>query len=255
MTGSEKKLQTLINRAARIVFFGGAGVSTGSRIPYIRSENGIVRNAFHGLTMEMILSVSCFHLHPDLFYEYYRKNLLFPDAVPNAAHLKLAEMEAAHRLSALITQNVDGLHKKAGSRAVYPLHGSIYENICMDCGHVYGIEPVVHSTGVPKCSICGGTIRPGITLYGEAPDPLVMRGACREISRADLLIVGGTSLTVEPAASCISYFRSSSLVTINESALELDTRATLAIHGPIEEVLGEICIEPRSVQEHRNWWS
>ena len=250
-----KKLQELVDRSKQIVFFGGAGVSTGSSIPDFRGANGLEQKQFCGLTMEMILSTSFFHMHPDLFYRYYREHLLFPDAEPNAAHLKLAEMEAKHCLSAVVTQNIDGLHKKAGSRSVFPLHGSIFDNFCMECGRRYGTEVITQTDALPVCETCGSLIRPGITLYGEAPDPLVMRGACREIARADLLIVGGTSLTVEPAASCLSYSRGAQMVVINESPLAVEQRAALVIHGRIEEVLDRIRVEPRKAVKKANWWS
>jgi len=250
------ELQRLIEKASRIVFFGGAGVSTGSHIPDFRGANGLEKvSEYEGLTMEMILSTSFFHLHPDLFYAYYRKYLLFPDAVPNQAHLKLAEMERKNCLSAVVTQNIDGLHQKAGSRAVFPLHGSIYDNVCMECGRTCSIDTVLRSENVPRCQSCGGVIRPGITLYGEAPDPLVMRGACREIARSDLLIVAGTSLTVEPAASCLSYFHGKALVVINEDPLKIEREAALVIRGRVEEVLGEIRVPERPQRVRRNWWS
>ncbi|MBQ9007913.1 MAG: NAD-dependent protein deacylase [Clostridia bacterium] len=253
---NENELQNLIEKASRIVFFGGAGVSTGSRIPDFRGANGLEKEtAYGGLTMEMILSKSFFHLHPDLFYEYYREHLLFPDAMPNPAHLVLAEMERKNCLAAVVTQNIDGLHQKAGSRAVYPLHGSIFDNYCLECGRRCALEVVLRSEGVPRCPSCGGVIRPGITLYGEAPDPLVMRGACREIARCDLLIVAGTSLRVEPAASCLSYFHGKALVVINEEPLEIDQRATLCIHGRVEEVLGTLRVPEKPKGVRKNWWS
>lgn len=255
MQADTEKLQNLVDQAKQIVFFGGAGVSTGSSIPDFRGKNGLEQQQFHGLTMGMILSTSFFHMHPDLFYQYYRANLLFTDARPNAAHLKLAEMEDKHCLSAVVTQNIDGLHKKAGSRAVFPLHGSIFDNYCLECGKHYGPEVIAGSSGLPVCEVCGGVIRPGITLYGEAPDPLVMRGACREIARADLLIVAGTSLTVEPAASCLSYYRGTQMVIINESPLSIEQRAALVIHGRVEEVLEQIHVLPRKAVKKANWWS
>ncbi len=253
---NENKLQEMIEKSTRIVFFGGAGVSTGSRIPDFRGVNGLEKEtAYGGLTMEMILSKSFFYLHPDLFYRYYREHLLCPDAVPNQAHLKLAEMEMKNCLAAVVTQNIDGLHQKAGSRSVYPLHGSIYDNVCMECGRPCSFETVLETEGVPKCPSCGGVIRPGITLYGEAPDTLVMRGACREIARCDLLIVAGTSLTVEPASSCLSYFHGKTLVVINEEPLAIEKEAALSIRGRVEEILDGIQVPERPQRVRKNWWS
>ncbi|MBR5302723.1 MAG: NAD-dependent protein deacylase [Clostridia bacterium] len=235
-------LQAMIDKARRIAFFGGAGVSTASGIPDFTGENGLYRQKYGGLTPEMMLSQSFFYLHPDLFYEFYREHMIRPDASPNAAHLKLAELEKAGKLSALITQNIDGLHRQAGNRFVYELHGSVHENRCIECGRFFSLDFVLSSQGVPKCPDCGGVIKPSVVLYGEGLDHYVSTGACREISRCDLLIVAGTSLTVEPAASMLAYFRGGSqkLAIINLHETQADARASLVIRGNVEKVLDAI---------------
>ena len=189
-------LQEIVDRCKRIAFFGGAGVSTASGIPDFRGKDGLYAQRFGALTPEMMLSASFFYLHPDVFFDFYRAFMLHPDAQPNAAHEKLAELERAGRLSALITQNIDGLHRAAGSRLVYELHGSVHENVCMDCGRRYDLAWLLGTQGVPRCEDCGGIVKPGVVLYGEGLDPHVCAGACREIARCDALIVAGTSLTV-----------------------------------------------------------
>ena len=238
-----KTLQQIIDRARRIVFFGGAGVSTASGIPDFRSSDGLFKQQYGDLTPEMMLSQSFFYLHPDLFYEFYREHMLHPGAQPNGAHRKLFQLEKAGRLSALITQNIDGLHRQAGNRYIYELHGSVHENRCIECGRFYGLDKILQTQGVPKCD-CGGVIKPSVVLYGEALDHYVSTGACREISRCDLLIVAGTSLTVEPAASMLSYFRSgrSRLTIINQSETQADHRANLVIRGDIEKVMDAIAV-------------
>lgn len=237
-----KTLQEIVDQGKRIVFFGGAGVSTASGIPDFR--NGLYKNDYQGLTPEMILSQSFFYLHPDVFFKFYRAYMLHPDAQPNAAHRKLYELERAGKLSGLVTQNIDGLHRKAGNRLVYELHGSVHENHCMECGRYYGLEWMLNTQGVPKCESCGGVVKPSVVLYGEGLDHFVSTGACREISRCDTLIVAGTSLTVEPAASFLRYFRGGSreLVVINNEETSADSRATLVIRGSVEEALGSISV-------------
>lgn len=232
------KLQAMLDQAKRVVFFGGAGVSTASGIPDFRSEDGLYAREFEGLTPEMILSQSFFYLHPDAFFRFFRAYMIHPDAQPNAVHRKLAELERKGKLAGLVTQNIDGLHRKAGNRLVYELHGSIYENNCMECGRPYDLAYVLHADGVPKCGSCGGVVKPSVVLYGEGLDHYVSTGACREISRCDLLIVAGTSLTVEPAASMLSYFRGGfrKLVVINREETAADERADLVIRGNVEEV-------------------
>ncbi|MBR4038732.1 MAG: NAD-dependent protein deacylase [Clostridia bacterium] len=237
-------LQAMIDRAKRIVFFGGAGVSTASGIPDFTGEDGLYRRRFGGLTPQMMLSQSFFYLHPDVFYEFYRGYMLHPEAAPNAAHRKLAQLEQAGKLSGLVTQNIDGLHRKAGSRLVYELHGSVHENHCIECGRFFDLKYMLAAQGVPKCPSCGGVIKPGVVLYGEPLDHYVSTGACREISRCDLLIVAGTSLTVEPAASMLAYFRGGSrkLVVINREETQADERASLVIRGDIEKVMDAVAI-------------
>jgi len=237
-----RRLQDMIRAAKRIVFFGGAGVSTASGIPDFRSGDGLYAKEFEGLTAEMMLSQSFFYLHPDAFFRFYRAYMVHPEAQPNAVHRKLAALERAGKLSGLVTQNIDGLHRKAGNRLVYELHGSVHENRCIECGWFYGLDDMLHADGVPKCESCGGVVKPSVVLYGEALDHYVSTGACREIARCDLLIVAGTSLTVEPAASMLTYFRGGfrKLVVINRETTPADDRADLVIRGNVEDVFDAI---------------
>lgn len=235
-------LQQLIDQAKRIVFFGGAGVSTASGIPDFTGEDGLYRQQYGDLTPEMMLSQSFFYLHPDRFYQFYRAHMLHPQAQPNAAHRKLAELERAGKLTGLITQNIDGLHRQAGSRLVYELHGSVHENHCIECGRFYGLDYILGCEGVPRCASCGGVVKPSVVLYGEPLDHYVSTGACREISRCDLLLVAGTSLTVEPAASMLAYFRGGyrRLAVINREETQADGRASLVIHDDVSKVMEAI---------------
>ena len=235
-------LQAMVDKAKRITFFGGAGVSTASGIPDFTGDHGLYRQKYGDLTPQMMLSQSFFYLHPDLFYVFYREHMLHPEAQPNAAHRKLAQLEKAGKLSALITQNIDGLHKQAGNRYVYELHGSVHENRCIECGRFFPLNYILTAQGVPKCPDCGGVIKPSVVLYGEGLDHCVPTGACREIARCDLLIVAGTSLTVEPAASMLSYFRGGlrKLVVINRDETQADARASLVIRSDIEKVMDAI---------------
>ena len=235
-----QELQQIVDRAKRLVFFGGAGVSTASGIPDFRGEDGLYRQQFGELTPEMMLSQSFFYLHPDAFFAFYRQYMLHPDARPNAAHRKLAQLEHAGRLTGLVTQNIDGLHRMAGNRLVYEIHGTVHENACIDCGRPYSLAWLLGTQGVPRCEDCGGVVKPSVVLYGEAPDHYAMTGACREISRCDTLIVAGTSLNVEPAASCLEYFHGKALVVINREQTPADARATLVVRGDVAEVMGEI---------------
>ena len=232
------ELQAIIDRSKRIVCFTGAGLSTPSGIPDFRSEGGLFSEEFEGLTPEMILSQSFFYLHPERFFRFYRARMLYPGAQPNAAHRALFALEQAGKLRGVVTQNVDGLHKRAGNRLVYEVHGSVWENYCMDCNAFYGLEKVLHSEGVPRCDRCGGVIKPWVVLYGEAPDKYTCMGACREISNCDTLIVAGTSLSVEPAASFLGYFHGKNLVVVNREPTPADDRATLVIRGNVEEIIG-----------------
>jgi len=236
------RLREIIRRGRRIVFFGGAGVSTESGIPDFRGTDGLFRETYGDLTPEMMLSQSFFYLHPAQFFAFYRTHMLHPDAKPNAAHRKLFELEQAKKLRGVVTQNIDGLHRLAGNRLVYEIHGSVHENYCMDCSCQYDLNWLLSTEGVPKCEKCGGIVKPYVVLYGEAPDKYTCMGACREISNCDVLIVAGTSLEVEPAASFIDYFHGRELVIINREETRADNRATLVIRGNIAEVMDSIVI-------------
>lgn len=231
-------LQEIVDRGRRIVFFGGAGVSTESGIPDFRSQDGLYRQRYK-YPPEVILSRTFFELHPAEFFDFYRAKMLCLDAKPNAAHLKLAEMERKGKLHGLVTQNIDGLHRAAGSRELFELHGCVHRNYCMDCGRLYDAQFILHSTGIPRCA-CGGVVKPDVVLYEEPLDEATARGAMRVISEADVLIVAGTSLNVYPAAGYLSYFRGRDLVVINRDATPADADAALVIREPVGKVLGEI---------------
>ena len=233
-----KTLQEIIDKGKRIVFFGGAGVSTESGIPDFRSVDGLY-NQKYAYPPETILSDTFFYTHTEEFFAFYRDKMLFPDAEPNAAHKKLYELEQAGKLRGIVTQNIDGLHRKAGNKLVYELHGTVVQNTCLECGKKYGLDFILNTTGVPRCA-CGGVVKPDVVLYGESLDQPTILGACREISRADVLIVAGTSLTVQPAASFLDYFSGRDLVVINRDATSADSRATLVLHERVGEVLGKI---------------
>ena len=237
MTGTEK-LQELIDRSARIVFFGGAGVSTESGIPDFRSVDGLY-NQQYKYPPETIISHTFFTRRPEEFYEFYRAKMLAPDAKPNPAHLKLAEMEAAGRLSAVITQNIDGLHQKAGSRNVLELHGSVLRNYCERCHKFYDAEYILNSQGVPQCS-CGGSVKPDVVLYEEGLDNETITRAVEYISKADVLIIGGTSLAVYPAAGLIDYYRGNKLVLVNKTPTPRDREADLVVQGSIGEIFSRL---------------
>lgn len=233
-----RKLKELVDSSDNIVFFGGAGVSTESGIPDFRSVDGLYHQQYR-YPPETILSHSFYTAHKTEFYDFYRAKMLAPDAQPNAAHRKLAQWEAQGKLKAVITQNIDGLHQKAGSREVLELHGSVLRNYCERCGKFYGLDAILHSTGVPKCT-CGGDIKPDVVLYEEGLDEHVMQKALDYISRADMLIIGGTSLVVYPAAGLVRYYRGNKLVVINKGVIEADLGADLVINGPIGQVLSQI---------------
>lgn len=234
-----EQLKQWIDGCSRIVFFGGAGVSTESNIPDFRSTDGLY-NQQYDYPPETILSHTFYVRKTEEFYRFYRNKMLAPGAKPNKAHLALAKLEREGRLKAVITQNIDGLHQAAGSREVLELHGSVHRNHCLRCGKFYGLEAIENSSGIPRCS-CGGMIKPDVVLYEEGLDMDVLNRAVNYISRADVLIVGGTSLTVYPAARLIDYYRGHKLVLINRDATALDSRADLVISGKIGEVLGEAC--------------
>lgn len=233
-----EKLQKMIDESSSIVFFGGAGVSTESGIPDFRSVDGLYHQKYD-YPPETILSHTFYRTRPEEFYKFYRDKMLCLDAKPNAAHLKLAELEAAGKLKAVITQNIDGLHQAAGSKCVYELHGSVLRNYCEECGSFYGAEYILASEGVPKCS-CGGPIKPDVVLYEEGLDNQVLSGAIKAISQADMLIIGGTSLVVYPAAGLIDYYSGSRLVLINKAPTSRDSMADLVISGAIGEILSQI---------------
>ena len=238
MTESVKKLKEWVDTAQRIVFFGGAGVSTESGIPDFRSTGGLYHQEW-AYPPEVILSHSFYKSNPEEFFRFYRAKMLAPAAEPNDAHRKLAEWEARGILSAVVTQNIDGLHQAAGSQRVYELHGSVHRNYCEKCGKFYGLDFILRSTGVPRCE-CGGTVKPDVVLYEEGLDGDVMSDAVNSIARADLLIIGGTSLNVWPAAGLINYFQGSRLALINKSAVARDLSAGLVITDPIGEVMAQL---------------
>lgn len=230
-------LKQWLAESNNIVFFGGAGVSTESKIPDFRSTDGLY-NQQYAYPPEVILSHTFYMKKTEEFYRFYRNKMLFPDAEPNRAHLALAKLEAQGKLKAVVTQNIDGLHQAAGSKEVMELHGSVLRNYCMRCGKFYGVDTILHSDGVPTCS-CGGTIKPDVVLYEEGLDQKTIQKSVNYIANADMLIIGGTSLTVYPAAGLIDYYRGNKLVLINKSVTPMDNRADLVISGPIGEILGE----------------
>lgn len=231
-------LQQIIDEGKRIVFFGGAGVSTESGIPDFRSEDGLYRQKYD-YPPEIILSRTFFDLHPDEFYRFYRDKMLALDAKPNAAHKKLYELEKSGKLAGIVTQNIDGLHQQAGNKLVFELHGSVHRNYCMDCGKFYDARFILESKGIPRCE-CGGVVKPDVVLYEEGLDPATTRGAMRVISMADVLIIAGTSLQVYPAAGYVDLFRGRDLVLINRDATPMDSRAGLVIHDSVGKVLSAI---------------
>ncbi len=236
-----RKLQEIIDDSRRIVFFGGAGVSTESGIPDFRSAEGIYHQHYK-YAPEQVVSHSFFKAHPDVFYEFYKEKMMCLEAEPNAAHRKLAQLEEAGRLTAVITQNIDGLHQMAGSKKVYELHGSIHRNYCQKCGRFYDAAYVKASPGIPRCE-CGGIIKPDVVLYEESLDSMTIEKSVRAIAEADTLIIGGTSLVVYPAAGFIDYCRGKRLVGINRSATAREVGAELSISAPIGEILGQIKVK------------
>ena len=229
------RLQEIIDDSENIVFFGGAGVSTESGIPDFRSADGIYHQQYR-YSPEQIVSHSFFMRNTEAFYEFYKEKMMFLEAKPNAAHLKLAQLEAEGKLKAVITQNIDGLHQAAGSKNVWELHGSIHRNYCRKCGKFYDASYVKNADGVPRCE-CGSLIKPDVVLYEEGLDSGVIEHSIRAICEADTLIIGGTSLVVYPAAGFIDYFRGKHLVVINKSATAKEVRAELTIAAPIGEVM------------------
>ena len=233
-------LQEIIDDSSRIVFFGGAGVSTESGIPDFRSADGLYSQKYK-YPPEQIVSHSFYEMKTAEFYEFYRDRMIFPDALPNPAHLKLAELEKAGKLSAVITQNIDGLHQAAGSKNVIELHGSVHRNYCVKCGKFYALSAVTEADGIPVCE-CGGRIKPDVVLYEESLKTEDIERAVTEISKADCLIIGGTSLAVYPAAGLVRYFNGKYLVVINKSELHTDKSADLVINDSIGEVFSKITL-------------
>ncbi len=238
MTDSVKTLKQWIENSDNVVFFGGAGVSTESGIPDFRSVDGLY-NLKYDYPPETIISHTFFMRDPEEFYRFYKDKMIYTDAKPNACHLKLAKLEAEGKLKAVITQNIDGLHQLAGSREVLELHGTIHKNRCMHCGKKYELEYIVSSDGVPKCS-CGGTVKPEVVLYEEGLDDNTVRKSVEYIRNADILIIGGTSLTVYPAAGLLQYYRGDKLVLINKSPTPYDSDADLLIADKIGEVFSQL---------------
>ena len=241
-----QQLQQKINAAHRIVFFGGAGVSTESGIPDFRSQDGLYHQQYD-VPPETILSRTYFDRHPAEFYRFYRNKMICLTAKPNAAHKKLAELEQAGRLLAIVTQNIDGLHQMAGSRNVLELHGSVHRNICRSCGAVYDAEWVMMTNGIPHCDKCGGMVKPDVVLYEESLSEDVLTRSISAIASADLLIVGGTSLVVYPAAGLLRYFQGDSLVLINRDATQMDKMADLCIRDAIGAVMEQIQVPEKEV--------
>ena len=232
-------LRTWINESDNIVFFGGAGVSTESGIPDFRSVDGLYHQQYD-YPPETILSHTFFQRNTEEFYRFYRAKMLVLDAKPNAAHKKLAEWEQQGKLKAVVTQNIDGLHQAAGSKVVYELHGSVHRNYCQKCGAFYDARYMLESTEIPRCEKCGGLIKPDVVLYEEGLDQATINGAVHAISQADVLIIGGTSLTVYPAAGLIDYYNGNKLVLINKSVTPMDSRADLLVQGPIGEIFSQL---------------
>ena len=233
-------LKHLIDQSKKIVFLGGAGLSTESGIPDFRSSDGVFKAVkAYGVPPETLLSIDFFEDYPEIFYDYYKKFLIYPDAKPNKAHLALAKLEQDGKLNAIVTQNIDGLHQAAGSKHVCELHGSIYRNHCTKCRRFYSLEQIMRMQGVPTCE-CGGIIKPDVVLYGEGLDNSVVTDAIRAIREADTMIVGGTSLAVYPAAGLIDYFRGDNLIVINLSPTPRDREATICVHEKIGEALSFI---------------
>ncbi len=241
MDNEIKKLKKIIDESSNIVFFGGAGVSTESGIPDFRSANGLYNQDYgRELSPEEMISHTFYVNHTEQFFEFYRDKLIYKDAEPNDCHKALAELEKRGKVKAVVTQNIDGLHQKAGSKVVYELHGSTLRNYCERCHAFYGVDKILESKGVPVCDKCGGRVKPDVVLYEEGLDSDVIDGAVRAISRADTLIVGGTTLIVYPAAGLIRYFRGRNLVLINMSSTGADSEADLVIRQPIGKVFRQV---------------
>lgn len=241
MSNELLEFQNIINTHNNIVFFGGAGVSTESGIPDFRSVDGLY-NQQYDYPPETILSHTFYRRNIKEFYRFYHNKMLFPNAKPNAAHIALAKLEAMGKVNAVITQNIDGLHQAAGSKNVYELHGSVLRNYCEDCGAFYGLDYIMQTDGVPKCSKCGDTIKPDVVLYEEGLNQNIINGAVNHIRKADVLIIGGTSLAVYPAAGLIDYFSGDKLIVINMAPTPRDSMANLTIKEPIGQVFSSLSL-------------
>ena len=240
MSTEIEKLTQILKESNNIVFFGGAGVSTASGIPDFRSSNGLWNEKLKiNFAPEQLVSHTFFMRYPEEFFKFYKDKLIYPHAKPNGCHIALAKLEKMGKLKAVVTQNIDGLHQAAGSKVVYELHGSVLRNYCMSCNAFYDEKFIMESKDVPTCTKCGGKVKPDVVLYEEGLDDNVIRGAVDAISKADTLIIGGTSLVVYPAAGLIDYFRGKNLVLINKSSTSADNKADLVIHEAIGKVLGE----------------
>ena len=241
MTEEIRELVDIIKGSDNIVFFGGAGVSTESNIPDFRSADGLWNEKLKiNFTPEQLVSHTFFVKYPDEFFEFYKDKLIYPEAKPNAAHKALAKLEEMGKVKAVVTQNIDGLHQAAGSKVVYELHGSVLRNYCMECNAFYDEKFILASEGIPTCPKCGSRVKPDVVLYEEGLDNNIVRGAVSAISKADTLIIGGTSLVVYPAAGLIDYFNGKNLVLINKSKTSADRRADLVIHEAIGEVFTQV---------------
>jgi len=233
-----EKLKAIVEESHNIVFFGGAGVSTESNIPDFRSSTGLYTTSKNTkYPPEYMLSHTCFIRNTEDFFEFYKTKMIYKDAKPNAAHIALAELEKRGKLKAVITQNIDGLHQMAGSKNVLELHGSVHRNYCMECNKFFPLDYIINSQAIPKCDDCGGIVKPDVVLYEESLDMNILNRSVEYIANADVLIVGGTSLTVYPAAGLIGYYRGNKLVLINKSETPYDHRAFLTFNDSIGEVL------------------
>lgn len=235
-----EKLSKILKESSNIVFFGGAGVSTESNIPDFRSSNGLFNEKLNiTFTPEQLVSHTFYIKYPEEFFKFYKAKLIYPDSRPNGAHLALAKLEEMGKLKAIVTQNIDGLHQMAGSKNVFELHGSIHRNYCTKCHAFYDANFILKAAGVPTCTKCGGAVKPDVVLYEEGLDDSVIRGAVDALSKADTLIIGGTSLVVYPAAGLINYFRGKNLILINKSSTSADSKADLVINDSIGKILSE----------------
>ncbi len=241
MENKIEKLTQIIRDSDNIVFFGGAGCSCESGIPDFRSSNGLWNEKLKtNFTPEQLVSHTFFIKYPEDFFKFYKDKLIYPEAKPNAAHIALAKLERMGKLKAIVTQNIDGLHQAAGSKVVYELHGSVLRNYCIRCGTFFDENFILESKGVPTCTKCGGTVKPDVVLYEEGLDDNIIRGAVDAISKADTLIIGGTSLVVYPAAGLINYFKGKNIILINKSTTSADGKADLVINDDIGKVFNDV---------------